>query len=78
MCRKRHSGVPCRAEASQGGEYLPIKKRRRKEVGPRLDLTREEAVELQLAVPAPYQTASLGRHPAQASTMTTGALQCRH
>ena len=47
---KRQSSIPCRVEASQGGEYLPIRKRRRKEIGPRLDLTREEAVQLQLAV----------------------------
>ena len=46
--RKRHSSVPCRV--SQGSEYLPIRKKRRKEIGPRLDLTQEEAVELQLAV----------------------------
>ena len=60
--RPRHSGRNwlCQAGASQFGEFLPIRKRKRNEIGPNLDLSKEDAIQLQLEVWC-YEAAVLGR-----------------
>lgn len=46
--------------AVSGNEYIPIKKKKKLEIGPSLDWTKEEAVQLQLEVLHGFSTVPVG------------------